>query len=187
MVSAALVGAVVSGVFAVMEYGLQYHEGKITRAQLFDLVWKQVSVQTAVGVCIAGVIAGLAILFPPLMAVLSAIVLPLAFVSFAFVGYQFYAASKSWREAGFDPLLGAWDTSKAITREGWERSASLFEKFQDVAGSALQRVLNWLGVGSSTVEFGDLFPPVEVCDYSLVETYDYWPVEICDQPEGTPE
>lgn len=208
MVSAALVGAVVSGVFAVMEYGLHYHEGEITRAQLFDLVWKQVSVQTAVGVCIAGIIAGLAILFPPLMAVLSAIALPLAFVSFAFVGYQFYAATKSWKEAGFDPLLGAWDTSKAITREGWERSAALFEKFQDAAeqawvetketaqeawdrtktgaggitvgaGSVLQRGINWL---KSKISSGDIcdYSLVEIDDYSVAEIYAFSPVEICD-------
>ena len=202
MVSAALVGAVVSGVFAVMEYGLQYHEGKITRAQLFDLVWKQVSVQTAVGICIAGITAGLAILFPPLMAVLSAIALPLAFVSFAFVGYQFYVAANRWKEAGFDPLLGAWDTSKAITREGWERSAALFEKFQDAAeqawvetketaqeawdrtktgaDSVLQRGINWL---RSKVSSGDIcdYSIVEIDDYSVAEIYEYAPVEICDQ------
>jgi hypothetical protein len=184
-----------------MEYGLQYHEGKLTRAQLYELVWKRLSVETAVAIAISGIIAGLAILFPPLMAVLSAIVLPLAFASFAFVGYQFYAASKSWREAGFDPLLGAWDTSKAITREGWERSAALFEKFQDAAeqawvetnetaqeawdrtktgtGSVLQRGINWL---RSKVSSGDIcdYSLVEIDDYSVAEIYEYAPAAVCD-------
>ena len=191
-----------------MEYGLQYHEGKLTRARLYELVWQQVGKETAIAIAIAGIIAGLAILFPPLMAVLSAIVLPLAFASFAFVGYQFYAASKSWRDAGFDPLLGAWDTSKVVTSEAWERSAALFEKFQDAAeqawaettetaqeawdrtktgaggitvgaGSVLQRGINWL---RSKVSSGDTcdYSLVEIDDYSVAEIYDFSPVEICD-------
>ena len=200
-VTGALAGAVVSGVFAVMEYGLQYHEGKLTRAKLYEQVWTQVGKESAIAIAISGVIAGLAILFPPLLAVLSAIVLPLAFVSFAFVGYQFYAASKSWREAGFDPLLGAWDTSKVLTSEAWERSAALFEKFQDAAeqawvetketaqeawdrtktgaDSVLQRGINWL---RSKVSSGDIcdYSLVEIDDYSVAEIYEYAPAEICD-------
>ena len=197
----ALVGSVTAGVFAVMEYGLSYQEGKIDRAELFDLVWKESSAGVAVGIGITGIIAGLVMIFPALTAVISAFVLPLAFVSFAFLGYQFYAAAKSWKDAGFDPLLGAWDTSKEITREAWARSATLFEIFQNASerawlettdtaqkawdlveivadgitvgtGSRLQRILNWFRVA---------FSPVEICDYSLVEIYDYAPVEICDQ------
>ena len=185
-VSGALVGAVTSGVFAVMEYGLQYHEGKITRAELYESVWKQVSVGAAVGVGIAGIISGLAILFPPLMAVVSAFVVPLTFASFALVGYQFYDASKRWREAGFDPLLGAWDTSKEISKEAWERSATLFEEFQNSAESAwvetteaAQRVINWFRVKLSPVATCD-YSPVEIYDYPLVDIYDYRPVEVCD-------
>ena len=108
-----------------------------------------------------------------MMAVLSAIALPLAFAGFALVGYQFYRASNSWREAGFNPLLCAWVASKEISREAWERAGTLFEKFQDAASSALQSVLNWFRFGSSPVEFRDSFSPVEVCDYSLVEIFDY--------------
>ena len=196
----ALVGSVTAGVFAVMEYGLSYQEGKIDRAELFDLVWKESSAGVAVGIGITGIIAGLVMIFPALTAVISPFVLPLAFVSFAFVGYQFYAAAKSWKDAGFDPLLGAWDTSKEITREAWARSATLFEKFQNTgkeawtetketaqeawdiirigsdgitvgAGSAIQWVINWFRVASS---------PIQICDYSLVDIYDYTPVEICD-------
>ncbi len=199
-VSGALVGSVTAGVFAVMEYGLSYQEGKIDRAELFDLVWKESSAGVAVGIGITGIIAGLVMIFPALTAVISPFVLPLAFVSFAFLGYQFYAAAKSWKDAGFDPLLGAWGTSKEITREAWTRSATLFEKFQNTgkeawtetkettqeawdiirigsdgitvgAGSAIQWVINWFRVA---------FSPVQICDYSLVDIYDYTPVEICD-------
>ena len=174
-VSAALVGTVTAGVFAIMEYGLWYHEEKISRAELYELVWKQLSVGTAVGISIVGIIAGLVILFPPLMAVMSAMVLPLTFANFAFVGYQFYVASAAWKEAGFEPLLGAWDTTKEIAREAWERAATLFEKFQNASkiawtetketahevwdfihvgadgitvdvGTALRRVLDWLRI-----------------------------------------
>ena len=198
--SGALVGTVIAGVFAVMEYGLQYHEGKISRARLYELVWKRLSVEAAVAVGIAGIIAGLAILFPPLMAVISAFALPLTFATFALVGYQFYAAAKTWKEAGFDPLLGAWDTSKEISSEAWERAGTLFEEFQNDAESAWAETKEvsqsiWgaiqVGAGGITLNAGTLrqwisnwfngtFSPVEICDYSIVKTYDYVPVEICD-------
>lgn len=175
-VSGALVGSVTAGVFAVMEHGLSYQEGKIDQVELFDLVWKELSVGTAVGMGITGIIAGLVMIFPALTAVMAAIALPLAFASFVFVGYQFYAATQRWKEAGFDPLLGAWDTSKEISKEAWERAGTLFDKFQDAAGSVLQRVRDWFGGESS---------PAEVCDYSLVEVYvemhDYWTDGICAQ------
>ena len=177
----ALVGSVTAGVFAVMEHGLSYQEGKIDRAELYDLVWRELSAGVAVGIGVTGIIAGLVMIFPALSALISPLVLPLAFVSFAFVGYQFYAAAKRWRDAGFDPLLGAWSTSKDISSEAWERAGTMFDKFQDATGSALKRVLSWLGVGSSPVEFRDSFVPVAICDHGPVEISDYWPVEICDQ------
>jgi len=180
-VSGALVGPVTAGVFAVMEHGLSYQEGNIDRGELFDLVWQELSAGVAVGIAVTGIIAGLVMIFPALTAVIGPFVLPLAFVSFAFVGYQFYAAAKRWKDAGFDPLLDAWDTSKEISREAWERAGTLFDRLQDAAGSALQTVLNWFGVGSSQAEFRNSDSPVAVCDYSLVEIYDYWPVEVCDQ------
>ena len=199
-VSGALVGSVTAGVFAVMEYGLSYQEGEIDRGELFDLVWKELSAGTAVGIGITGIIAGLVMIFPALTAVISPFVLPLAFVSFALVGYQFYAATKTWKEAGFDPLLGAWDTSKEISSEAWERAGTLFEEFQNAAESAWAETKEvsqsiWgaiqVGAGGITLNAGTLrqwisnwfngtFSPVEICDYSIVETYDYVPVEICD-------
>lgn len=211
-VSGALVGTVTAGVFAVMEHGLSYQEGKVNRAELFDLVWKELSAGVAVGIGITGIIAGLVMIFPALTAVISPFVLPLAFVSFAFVGYQFYAAAKSWKDAGFDPLLGAWDTSKEISSEAWERAATLFEKFQNASekawmgttetaqdawdvleigtgvitggvGAALQWILNWFGVASSSVETCD-YSLVEIDDYSVAEIYDYSPGEVCGQRVG---
>jgi len=185
-VSGALVGSVTAGVFAVMEYGLSYQEGKIDRAEIFDLVWKESSAGVAVGIGITGIIAGLVMIFPALTAVISPFVLPLAFVSFALVGYQFYAAAKSWKDAGFDPLLGAWVTSKEISKEAWTRSATLFEEFQNAAESAwaetteaAQRVINWFRVKLSPVDTCD-YSPVEIYDYPLVDIYDYRPVKVCD-------
>ena len=94
--------------------------------------------------------------------------------------------SKRWREAGFDPLLGAWDTSKEISKEAWARSATLFEEFQNSAESAwvetteaAQRVINWFRVKLSPVATCD-YSPVEIYDYPLVNIYDYRPVEVCD-------
>ncbi|MCY3784864.1 MAG: hypothetical protein OXG79_13935 [Chloroflexi bacterium] len=178
-VAGALVGPVTAGVFAVMEHGLSYQEGEIDQSELFDLVWKELGVGTAVGIGITGIIAGLVMIFPALTAVISPFVLPLAFVGFAFLGYQFYTAAKSWKDAGFDPLLGAWDTSKEISKQVWARSATLFENFQDAAGSALQRAIDWFRGRSSPVEVC-YYSLVEIDDYSVAEIYDYSPGEVCD-------
>lgn len=133
-----LVGPVTAGVFAVMEYGLQYHEGKIDRGELSYLVWKELIVGTGVGVSIAGIITGLVILFPPLMPVLAAIALPLTFAHFAFVGVFFYKAAEEWKKAGFEPLLGAWNTTKIVARETWDTAANLFDNFIAATKETLQ-------------------------------------------------
>lgn len=174
-VSGALVGAVTAGVFAIMEHGLSYQEGKIDQTELFDLVWQELSAGVAVGIGITGIITGLVMVFPALTTVMVTLALPLAFVSFVFLGYQFYAAAKTWMDAGFGPLLGTWASSKAISKEAWERAGTLFENFQGAASSVRQRVLDWLGIGSSTVD---------ECEYSLVEINGYWPDAICDQRVG---
>ena len=171
-VTGALVGVVTAGVFAIMEHGLSYQEGKIDQTELFDLVWQELSAGVAVGIGITGIITGLVMVFPALTTVMVTLALPLAFVSFVFLGYQFYAAAKTWMDAGFGPLLGTWASSKAISKEAWERAGTLFENFQGAASSVRQRVLDWLGIGS---------PTVDECEYSLVEINGYWPDAICDQ------
>ena len=152
-VPGALVGVVAVGVLSVLEYGLWYQEDKINQAELFDLVWKELSVGIGVGISIVGIITGLVILFPQLMAVVAPFMLPLAFLHFAFVGIHFYEATEKWKEAGFDPLLGAWDAARAISAEAWARAVRLFKEFV----SASERALQGLGELSESAlhGFGD--------------------------------
>ena len=143
-VPAATVGVVAVGVLSILEYGLQHKEGRIDQVELFDLVWKEMSVGIGVGISIVGIIAGLVILFPQFMAVVAPIMLPFAFFHFAFVGYQFYEATEKWKRAGFDPLLGAWNTARVISAEAWARAAVLFDDFIAASKETLQ------GIGESS-------------------------------------
>ena len=60
----ALVPAVVEAVFAVLEYGLDYQEGKITKSELYLNVSRRFMTTAAAAVVVSGVIAGLAMVFP---------------------------------------------------------------------------------------------------------------------------
>lgn len=139
-VPAATVGVVAVGVLSILEYGLWYQEGKIDQVELFNLVWKELSVGIGVGISIVGIIAGLVILFPQFMAVVAPIMLPFAFFHFAFVGYRFYEATEKWKRAGFDPLLGAWNTARVISAEAWARAAGLFDDFIAASKETLQSI-----------------------------------------------
>ena len=140
-----LVAAVVEGVFAIMEEGLLYFDGKISRSAFYSRVLKRLSVSAARAVVISGLIVGLVTLCPFLIPVLEVLALPLAIVSFTQLGVKFYRLGKAWRQiVSLDPSLPAellpawfrdwtWDATKdASTRaleatqeasvQGWDQT-----------------------------------------------------------------
>ena len=109
-VAGSLVTTATDGTLAAMENGLLFHEGKISQSELNSRILKQVFSSGGLAIVVSGLALGLTIVFPPLLPVLSYAALPLAFVSFALVGSQFYSLSDDWIESvGFTPLLKVWN------------------------------------------------------------------------------
>lgn len=147
-VISSLVAAVVEGVFAVMEEGLLYFEGKISRSAFYSRVLKRLGVSVARAVVISGLIVGLVTLCPFLIPVLDVLALPLAIVSFTLLGVNFYHLSKAWwQTVSLDPSLpvellpawfrswiweaakdapaGAWEVAQEASVQGWDQARSV--------------------------------------------------------------
>ena len=164
VVAGGLAVTVVEGVFAVMEHGLQYYDGEISRAELYTQVWERLAASGLAAVAIVGIVTGLAILFPAFLPVLGALALPLAVVNFILIGHRFYTLATEWvKRVGLAPVLDAWNKAKEITADAWAASAEAFEEY--IAGPSqtardwveenlqqlLDRVLDWAG---------EIFPPL---------------------------
>ena len=130
VVAGGLAATVVEGVYAVMEHGLQYYDGDISRAELYVQVWERLSTGGLTAAAIVGIVTGLTILFPALLSVIGALALPLAVVNFVFIGIHFYPLAKEWvRRVGLAPILDVWNRAKEIPAEAWEESAGIFEDY----------------------------------------------------------
>ena len=119
-VAATLVSSVIESVFAALEYGLYYHEGTITTKDFYLAVWKRFATTAAAATVISGGIAGLAMVFPAFLPVLSALAVPAAAASFLLLGIRFYRLAREWLDRmGVDPAVEAWNRSKAVA--DWTR------------------------------------------------------------------
>ena len=164
VVAGGLAVTVAEGVFAVMEYGLQYYDGEISRAELYVQVWEHLITRGSVAVGIAGIITGMAIFFPAFLPILGALALPLAVANFILVGSHFYTLATEWvKRVGLAPILDAWNRGKEITADAWQASAEAFEEYikgpsqsardwvEENLQDVLNRVLDWAG---------EIFPPL---------------------------
>ncbi|MCY4436614.1 MAG: hypothetical protein OXE05_04695 [Chloroflexi bacterium] len=144
-VTAALVTAVVEGVFAVMEEGLRYYDGEISKAELYSRVWKRLRKRVALAVVISGLVVGLAIVFPELTPILGALAIPMAVASFVMLGYRFYSLSMEWKQrVGLEPVLTAWYQSKEIPERAWRELKSVSVQTGQGANALSNRVLEWV-------------------------------------------
>ena len=110
------VPAVVETIFAVLEYGLDYQEGRITEKELYISVGKRFMTTAATAVVVSGVIAGLVMVFPVFLPILSALTIPAAAASFLLLGIRFYRLGREWlTRMGIDPTVEVWNRSKAIS------------------------------------------------------------------------
>ena len=164
VVAGGLAVTVAEGVFAVMDYGLQYYDGEINRAELYVQVWERLIAAGFAAVAIVGIVMGLAILFPALLSVLGALALPLAVVNFILIGHRFYTLATEWVErVGLAPVLDVWNKAKEITAEAWEESAGIFDDYirgptqsaqewvEESLRALFDRVFDWAG---------EIFPPL---------------------------
>ena len=107
-VASGLVAAVVEGVFATMEEGLNCFDGKIPRSEFHTRVLRRMGKSVARAIVISGLIVGLVTVFPALMPVLSLLAFPMAVVSLTLLGVKFYSLSKAWyQRVRLDPSLPA--------------------------------------------------------------------------------
>ncbi len=119
----ALVPAVIEAIFAALEYGLYYQEGRITTKEFYLSVWRRFTTTAAAATVISGGIAGLAMVFPTFLPVLSALAVPAAAASFLLLGIRFYRLAREWLDRmGVDPAVEVWNRSKAIS--DWTRRAA---------------------------------------------------------------
>ena len=88
----------VVGVVAVLDYGLQYQEGKITADEMFSNIAGEVAAAGAGGAAMSALVIAAALMFPPLIPVMSTISIPLIVFGFAVMGERLYAAGKGWYE-----------------------------------------------------------------------------------------
>ena len=156
----ALAALVVEITLTLLEYGLQYHEGKITQADLYSQVGQHLLQSTGIAIVASGLISGLTIVFPPLLPIIGALALPMAFASFALIGYRFYTLNTEWMQrVGLAPLQEAWNESKAIPNQVWGEAATTLAEFRvqlgDASGWVLQEasdISKWVleGVGDAS-------------------------------------
>ena len=146
MVTSTLITAVVEGVFAVMEEGLRYYDGEISKAELYSQVWKRLGRRAAVAVVISGLVVGLAFVFPPFIPVLKVLALPMAIAGFALLGTRFYSLSVEWyRRVGVEPVLAAWHQTMDIPERVWQELKSASTETRQGANALSNRVLAWVG------------------------------------------
>lgn len=96
MVAGGRLGALVGAFFAIMEYGLQYQEGVISRKELFKSIVQATLIEVGVAILITGLITGMALMLPSLASLLLIVARPLAIVGLLFLSHQFLSLNEDW-------------------------------------------------------------------------------------------
>ena len=131
------VALVVAATFAVLEYGLQYHDGALTRREFFEKVIARLVVTGATAIFVTGIVVGLTFFFPVLIPILSALTIPMAVASFLLMGIRFYRLGQEWLDRmGLDPAVYISDQSKAIANWTRKVAAGAFDQARDTVQDA---------------------------------------------------
>ena len=96
LVTASMVGMVITGVWAILEFGLSYYKGEITRLDLIQGVFLAVLAAGSGSFMMIGLIMGVALAFPVLLPLLEAVTISLAVVSFVFLINQLVELGQDW-------------------------------------------------------------------------------------------
>lgn len=98
MVTGAMVGIIIAGLIICLECGLLYAEGKITWEQMVEKVIKASLLAGGLSIVIAGLIVGLALLFPAAIAMMVPLLFVLQIVSLVFfVQYAIKIGEGYWK------------------------------------------------------------------------------------------
>ena len=96
LVTASIVGVIITSVLAVLEFGLSYYTGEITRLDLIQGVFSAVLAAGAGSFMIIGLIMGVALAFPVLLPLLEVVTISLAVVSFVFLINHLVELGQDW-------------------------------------------------------------------------------------------
>ena len=90
------IGAVFATLIAVLDFGLQFAEGKITQDELLERIVLSTVIAGAGAVLIMGLITGLAVIVPNLLSILLVVAPALTVVSFVFLAYHLKGLGEGW-------------------------------------------------------------------------------------------
>ena len=146
ILTAALGVTVVEGALSIMEEGLRYYDGEISKAELRARVLKRLGKRVAYSVVIAGLVAGLAIAFPLFAKTLSALAIPLLTASLLMLGIRLYGLSAEWlQRVGLEPVLTASRQSKDGSKSAWQGVRRASNLAWQGANGVSNRALAWVG------------------------------------------
>ena len=94
----AMVGAAISCVVSCLELGLEYQRGEITKEEMYQRLGRAVAKSAGIGAAVSGLIAVVALAFPPLIPIAAPVMAPLALLGFCAVGGRVVRLSKGWYE-----------------------------------------------------------------------------------------
>lgn len=126
--------AAIMAVVAVLEYGLQYQKGEIAEDEMYRAIGKAIAMAGLSGAAVAGLVTAMALSFPAIMPVLTAISVPLMVIGFSVIGAKLVTLGKGWYEVyvSEQPL-------KPIALQYW--MAQRYEQVKDKAAGMVSIVV----------------------------------------------
>ena len=94
----AVTAAAIIAVVVVLEYGLQYQKGEITEDEMYLSIGKAIIMAGISGAAVSALITAMALTFPAIMPVLTAISVPLMVIGFSVMGAKLVTLGKGWYE-----------------------------------------------------------------------------------------
>lgn len=119
----ASVAAAMAAVVAVLEYGLLYQRGDITEGEMYRAIVKSVVTAGISGAAVSGLLAAMAIAFPPLIPVVAFLCVPTMVIGFAILGSRLAVLGKGWyrvylSEQPLKPLALQYWLAEQVTATG---------------------------------------------------------------------
>ena len=146
MVRGAMLGVVVGGLLACLEYGLQYAEGKITWREMVDKIVESAIIAGAGALIAVGLIVGISLVFPFLIPIILPVIFALQIVALVFLGKQLVPLAKGWWEVlNGQELL---DASVTVLKDVGN---SLRRAFKDAEENVLNVVWDWIAATADRV------------------------------------
>ena len=90
--------AAIMAAVAVLEYGLQYQKGEIEEDDMYRAIGKAIATAGLSGAAVAGLVTAMALTFPAVMPVFTAVSVPLMVIGFSVMGARLVTFGKGWYE-----------------------------------------------------------------------------------------